>query len=204
MNSSEKYDKIPEIWKGHNVADYIDSDIMQVCVTCQILWFCSFLIRILKDTAQLSTPWHWSPRFLLRHWAYRSHHRQLTQPRPSAAGWAPQTQATNPLPAEAVSFPRRLLLPSAALGHTGPARGAAGTQAWFVSSSLLEFCCVTTTLSCFSLPGCFFLAWVSTNFHQKTKSSVLLQLLPCLFQSSFLKKQLYKIFAIYMFSCFSH
>lgn len=37
MNSSEKYDKIPEIWEGHNVADYIDSDIMQVCVTCQIL-----------------------------------------------------------------------------------------------------------------------------------------------------------------------
>uniref|UniRef100_A0A671FX82 Nucleolar GTP-binding protein 1 n=1 Tax=Rhinolophus ferrumequinum TaxID=59479 RepID=A0A671FX82_RHIFE len=29
MNSSEKYDKIPEIWEGHNVADYIDSDIMQ-------------------------------------------------------------------------------------------------------------------------------------------------------------------------------
>lgn len=34
MNSSEKYDKIPEIWEGHNVADYIDPDIMQVCVTC--------------------------------------------------------------------------------------------------------------------------------------------------------------------------
>lgn len=34
MNSSEKYDKIPEIWQGHNVADYIDPDIMQVCVTC--------------------------------------------------------------------------------------------------------------------------------------------------------------------------
>uniref|UniRef100_A0A452RHP8 Nucleolar GTP-binding protein 1 n=1 Tax=Ursus americanus TaxID=9643 RepID=A0A452RHP8_URSAM len=29
MNSSEKYDKIPEIWEGHNVADYIDPDIMQ-------------------------------------------------------------------------------------------------------------------------------------------------------------------------------
>lgn len=32
MNSSEKYDKIPEIWEGHNIADYIDPDIMQVCV----------------------------------------------------------------------------------------------------------------------------------------------------------------------------
>ena len=31
MNSSEKHDKIPEIWEGHNIADYIDPDIMQVC-----------------------------------------------------------------------------------------------------------------------------------------------------------------------------
>ncbi|XP_004691262.1 PREDICTED: nucleolar GTP-binding protein 1 [Condylura cristata] len=29
MNSHEKYDKIPEIWEGHNVADYIDPDIMK-------------------------------------------------------------------------------------------------------------------------------------------------------------------------------
>uniref|UniRef100_A0A8C0JBW2 Nucleolar GTP-binding protein 1 n=2 Tax=Chelonoidis abingdonii TaxID=106734 RepID=A0A8C0JBW2_CHEAB len=29
MNSSEKYDKIPEIWEGHNIADYIDPDIMR-------------------------------------------------------------------------------------------------------------------------------------------------------------------------------
>ncbi|XP_044533308.1 GTP-binding protein 4 [Gracilinanus agilis] len=29
MNSSEKYDKIPEIWEGHNIADYIDPDIME-------------------------------------------------------------------------------------------------------------------------------------------------------------------------------
>ncbi|XP_006111955.2 GTP-binding protein 4 isoform X1 [Pelodiscus sinensis] len=29
MNSSEKYDKIPEIWEGHNIADYIDPDIMK-------------------------------------------------------------------------------------------------------------------------------------------------------------------------------
>lgn len=33
MNSSEKHDKIPEIWEGHNIADYIDPDIMQVCGT---------------------------------------------------------------------------------------------------------------------------------------------------------------------------
>ncbi|XP_067398767.1 GTP-binding protein 4 [Emydura macquarii macquarii] len=29
MNSSEKYDKIPEIWEGHNIADYIDPEIMR-------------------------------------------------------------------------------------------------------------------------------------------------------------------------------
>ncbi|XP_074123324.1 GTP-binding protein 4 [Sminthopsis crassicaudata] len=29
MNSSEKHDKIPEIWEGHNIADYIDPDIME-------------------------------------------------------------------------------------------------------------------------------------------------------------------------------
>ncbi|NXY49340.1 NOG1 protein, partial [Ceuthmochares aereus] len=29
MNSSEKYDKIPEIWEGHNILDYIDPDIMK-------------------------------------------------------------------------------------------------------------------------------------------------------------------------------
>lgn len=31
-NDEEKYDAIPEIWNGHNVADFIDPDIMQVCV----------------------------------------------------------------------------------------------------------------------------------------------------------------------------
>ncbi|XP_054848104.1 GTP-binding protein 4 [Eublepharis macularius] len=29
MNPSEKYDKIPEVWEGHNIADYIDPDIMK-------------------------------------------------------------------------------------------------------------------------------------------------------------------------------
>ncbi|CAI9583093.1 unnamed protein product [Staurois parvus] len=29
MNPSEKHDKIPEIWQGHNIADYIDPDIMK-------------------------------------------------------------------------------------------------------------------------------------------------------------------------------
>ena len=26
----ERYDKIPEIWQGHNVADFIDPEIMEV------------------------------------------------------------------------------------------------------------------------------------------------------------------------------
>lgn len=30
MNQDEKYDVIPEIWEGHNIADYIDPDIMKV------------------------------------------------------------------------------------------------------------------------------------------------------------------------------
>lgn len=30
MNEEEKHDKIPEVWEGHNIADYIDPDIMKV------------------------------------------------------------------------------------------------------------------------------------------------------------------------------
>lgn len=30
MNEDEKQDKIPEMWEGHNIADYIDPDIMRV------------------------------------------------------------------------------------------------------------------------------------------------------------------------------
>lgn len=32
MNEEEKQDKIPEVWQGHNIADYIDPDIMNVSV----------------------------------------------------------------------------------------------------------------------------------------------------------------------------
>lgn len=28
-NDDEKYDAIPEIWQGHNVADFIDPEIME-------------------------------------------------------------------------------------------------------------------------------------------------------------------------------
>lgn len=30
MNEEEKHDKLPEVWEGHNIADYIDPDIMKV------------------------------------------------------------------------------------------------------------------------------------------------------------------------------
>jgi len=33
-NPDEKYDVIPEIWEGHNVADFVDPDIMEVCKSC--------------------------------------------------------------------------------------------------------------------------------------------------------------------------
>lgn len=31
-NEEEKYDALPEIWNGHNVADFIDPEIMQVII----------------------------------------------------------------------------------------------------------------------------------------------------------------------------
>jgi nucleolar GTP-binding protein len=30
LPDEEKYDDIPEIWEGHNIADFIDPDIMKV------------------------------------------------------------------------------------------------------------------------------------------------------------------------------
>ena len=30
QNPDEKYDCIPEIWEGHNVADFVDPDILEV------------------------------------------------------------------------------------------------------------------------------------------------------------------------------
>lgn len=32
MNEDEKRDKIPEVWEGHNIADFIDPGIMKVSV----------------------------------------------------------------------------------------------------------------------------------------------------------------------------
>lgn len=37
MNEDEKHDKIPEMWQGHNIADYIDPDIMTVSLCARII-----------------------------------------------------------------------------------------------------------------------------------------------------------------------
>ncbi len=30
LDPEEKYDKIPEVWNGHNIADFVDTDILDV------------------------------------------------------------------------------------------------------------------------------------------------------------------------------
>lgn len=34
IEGDQKYDVIPEIWEGHNIADYIDPDIFEVSANC--------------------------------------------------------------------------------------------------------------------------------------------------------------------------
>lgn len=51
MNSSEKYDKIPEIWEGHNILDYIDPDIMRVSFPFFVLHFSFLLISYLFNVS---------------------------------------------------------------------------------------------------------------------------------------------------------
>ena len=66
MNSSEKHDKIPEIWEGHNIADYIDPDILQVCVPGDIV---CLLTPLQPDPGDMSTASYSTcpqPLFLLR------------------------------------------------------------------------------------------------------------------------------------------
>ncbi len=36
MNEDEKHDKVPEVWEGHNIADYIDPDIMKVSLQSSV------------------------------------------------------------------------------------------------------------------------------------------------------------------------
>lgn len=44
-NSDEKYDIVPEIWEGHNIADFVDPEVLLVLFTLRIfelIIFCEF------------------------------------------------------------------------------------------------------------------------------------------------------------------
>ena len=53
MNQEEKHDIIPEIWEGHNIADYIDPEIMKVngmmAVVLDLSWV---LMSCMKNNTQ--------------------------------------------------------------------------------------------------------------------------------------------------------
>lgn len=42
-NENEKYDVVPEIWEGHNVADFIDPQIVEVMIKLTFQYFPFFL-----------------------------------------------------------------------------------------------------------------------------------------------------------------
>lgn len=46
-NDEEKYDAIPEIWNGHNVADFIDPEIMEVSLLIILIGYQSFFTHLL-------------------------------------------------------------------------------------------------------------------------------------------------------------
>lgn len=52
MNEDEKHDKLPEVWEGHNIADYIDPDIMKVSLFILFFLISSNCPLILLDTEQ--------------------------------------------------------------------------------------------------------------------------------------------------------
>ena len=53
-NKDEAYDVIPEIWQGHNVADFIDPDIMEVTAV-------SFTFLIISMVVKSQNPYSYSP-----------------------------------------------------------------------------------------------------------------------------------------------
>lgn len=55
MNEDEKHDKLPEVWEGHNIADYIDPDIMKVSLIFFLI--SSNCPLILLDTEQKKFNW---------------------------------------------------------------------------------------------------------------------------------------------------
>lgn len=50
MNEDEKHDKIPEVWEGHNIADYIDPDIMKVSLSRNAYWLLNYSLVHLQHT----------------------------------------------------------------------------------------------------------------------------------------------------------
>lgn len=47
MNEDEKQDKIPEVWEGHNIADYIDPEIMRVSFFISKYKMAVFIVNLL-------------------------------------------------------------------------------------------------------------------------------------------------------------
>lgn len=57
-----KYDKIPQLWEGHNVADFIDPDILMVGVLISSSFFMMIIIFIILSTI-LMTCQDYNPQF---------------------------------------------------------------------------------------------------------------------------------------------
>ena len=47
-NDEEKYDAIPEIWNGHNVADFIDPDIMEVSLLIILIEYQTYFYQFIN------------------------------------------------------------------------------------------------------------------------------------------------------------
>lgn len=63
IEGDQKYDTVPEIWEGHNIADYIDPDIFDVCTltySCMLEFSsdyspCSFVLTEIESIRKRGT-----------------------------------------------------------------------------------------------------------------------------------------------------
>lgn len=46
LPEEEKYDRVPEIWEGHNIADFVDPDILKVWLA----WRLNLLLSKINGT----------------------------------------------------------------------------------------------------------------------------------------------------------
>lgn len=55
LPDDEKYDKIPEIWDGHNIADFVDTDILAVRFTRMSLYIFVLVqkLEVLREEERL-------------------------------------------------------------------------------------------------------------------------------------------------------